>query len=764
MAGEQFTLSLTDFSSLSNETTFLAALNANFQTLEDSLNDMYMKPFNPTSGAVSAVTDTIDMDSNTIINLPDATTNTEPVTFSQFTAGTSTTPNTILSSTGAPDDTADGIDGDFYIDTATDTIYGPKASGSWPAGVVYVGATGATGATGADGSTVLSGSGAPTTEGSDGDFYIDTDNLNIYGPKASGTWPLAATRIVTGSSRAYSLIALGSNQAITTATVSAVDWSSSTDESTWQPADGGSSQRFWLGNNGTFTTTHAAETITKSTHGFTTGEGPLRLTNSGGALPTGFATATDYWVIVVDANTFKLATTRANAIAGTTVTISDDGTGTHSIECEDWLVIPAGVTVASFYANIQFADDATGYRYAEIALEGGQTIDGTEFRRTEQSATDAGSSHTCNVATGPIVVAEGERYKVNVFHTKGSNLNIETTGCNFSILVNAPLGGSDGKTVLNGSGVPSDSLIGDNGDFYIDTTNVNIYGPKAAGLWGSATSLQGGTAVGELSTYVASASGDLGPIIGKGDDSAANETDYYTITPVAVTGTNGAEDGRADISAMKAGSDTDALSIGALTSTLFGIGLGANATSHKDIGGTFYPAEQTYSHTTTTISSDASITFTTIPSAAKRAIYRIENLKIAGDDKEIRFQFTNSGTPDTSAIYDNVCQTGNSDDNTNGHGTVGSTFGFIGQKASNYSLGNATDEQAFVTLEINQPNDASNFKEYNFRGSYTAASGRHVAFSGGGIYQSNTAIDGIKFFMESGGNLTSGTIEQKVVI
>jgi hypothetical protein len=79
-----------------------------------------------------------------------------------------------------------------------------------------------------------------------------------------------------------------------------------------------------------FTTTHGAETITSSTHGLKTGDGPIRLTNSGGALPAGYAADTDYYVIYVDADTIKLATTRANAYAGTAVAITGDGTGTHT--------------------------------------------------------------------------------------------------------------------------------------------------------------------------------------------------------------------------------------------------------------------------------------------------------------------------------------------------------------------------------------------------------------------------------------------------
>ena len=50
------------------------------------------------------------------------------------------------------------------------------------------GATGADGADGADGKTVLNGAVDPTTEGVDGDFYINTASNEIFGPKAAGVW------------------------------------------------------------------------------------------------------------------------------------------------------------------------------------------------------------------------------------------------------------------------------------------------------------------------------------------------------------------------------------------------------------------------------------------------------------------------------------------------------------------------------------------------------------------------------------------------
>lgn len=50
-----------------------------------------------------------------------------------------------------PVNLTDGADGDFFLNTATSTLYGPKASGTWPGGVSIVGATGATGSAGATG-------------------------------------------------------------------------------------------------------------------------------------------------------------------------------------------------------------------------------------------------------------------------------------------------------------------------------------------------------------------------------------------------------------------------------------------------------------------------------------------------------------------------------------------------------------------------------------------------------------------------------------
>lgn len=81
----------------------------------------------------------------------------------------------------------------------------------------------------------------------------------------------------------------------------------------------------------TFTAANATEIFTAAGHTLQTGDGPFTVSNSGGALPAGLAAATDYWAIKIDANTFYLATSLANALAGTKVFITTDGTGTQTL-------------------------------------------------------------------------------------------------------------------------------------------------------------------------------------------------------------------------------------------------------------------------------------------------------------------------------------------------------------------------------------------------------------------------------------------------
>lgn len=77
-----------------------------------------------------------------------------------------------------------------------------------------------------------------------------------------------------------------------------------------------------------FTVTIAAPgVVTKAAHGRKTGDKIVLTTTD--ALPTGLAVETTYYVIYVSANTFRLATTPSNALAGTAITTSGAQSGTH---------------------------------------------------------------------------------------------------------------------------------------------------------------------------------------------------------------------------------------------------------------------------------------------------------------------------------------------------------------------------------------------------------------------------------------------------
>ena len=67
----------------------------------------------------------------------------------------------VIHGTGAPT-SGDGVIGDFYIDTDTYDIYGPKTISGWGSGTSLIGLTGPTGPTGPTGATGATGATGPT--------------------------------------------------------------------------------------------------------------------------------------------------------------------------------------------------------------------------------------------------------------------------------------------------------------------------------------------------------------------------------------------------------------------------------------------------------------------------------------------------------------------------------------------------------------------------------------------------------------------------
>ena len=80
--------------------------------------------------------------------------------------------------------------------------------------------------------------------------------------------------------------------------------------------------------------------------------------------------------------------------------------------------------------------------------------------------------------------------------------------------------GPDGNGILSGTGAPASS-VGKDGDFYLDKSTSNFYGPKISGSWGSPVSLKGQAgAPGGNGSVILSGTSAPGTSLGK-------EGDYY---------------------------------------------------------------------------------------------------------------------------------------------------------------------------------------------------------------------------------------------
>lgn len=137
-----------------------------------------------------------------------------------------------------------------------------------------------------------------------------------------------------------------------------------------RPRVGKSSQTFATGDVDTGT-----EIITLTAHGINRSGFPCRFTSSG-TLPAGLTTGTTYYVIYVSTNTIKVASSEANALAGTAINITDVGSGTHTF--------------------VQYADpDASSRTAMTTSGSTGDNIGAVQSGQNESHThTDSGHTHT----------------------------------------------------------------------------------------------------------------------------------------------------------------------------------------------------------------------------------------------------------------------------------------------------------------------------------------------------------------------------------
>jgi hypothetical protein len=160
------------------------------------------------SGAVFTF-GTATIPSNSVGNNGDVYVKTDTGQFAQKLSGTWTVVYTIVQGVvgstifyGTVAPTTQGVNGDTYLLTTNGTFYN-KIAGTWVAKfsmatgpVGPAGAAGTNGTNGTNGLTVLNGITNPSNGlGVNGDFYINTDTIQIFGPKASGAWPAGVSLV-----------------------------------------------------------------------------------------------------------------------------------------------------------------------------------------------------------------------------------------------------------------------------------------------------------------------------------------------------------------------------------------------------------------------------------------------------------------------------------------------------------------------------------------------------------------------------------------
>lgn len=125
----------------------------------------------------------------------------------------------------------------------------------------------------------------------------------------------------------------------------------------------------------------STDSITLTSHSFAD-LNKVRLNNESGTLPGGLNNTTDYFVIYVDANTIKLASSYANAEADTAVDItSASGGGTYRIT-----KIPHAVTIDGYLSET--VDDSSTLNLVDQYDFYAMYSDGTEWHVTEKMESD----------------------------------------------------------------------------------------------------------------------------------------------------------------------------------------------------------------------------------------------------------------------------------------------------------------------------------------------------------------------------------------
>jgi hypothetical protein len=353
--------------------------------------------------------------------------------------------NAIIGNTsGSAPSNSIGQDGNYFLDADSGKVFGPKASGNWPAGERIVPA----------GNFIMGNTGGSTPNdsiGDNGNFFIDVSTGKVWGPKASGTWSGtyntniqgAANTIFGNSGGSPPSNSLGDNG----------DWFFDVSTSTWY---GPMASGVWPG------TAHAVAGGVNTIFG-----------NSGGVPSNSLGIVGDYFYDTANQNFYGpkggggwptspqnvAAINPANAILGNSSGAAPDNS----------------IGVNGDY----YIDTSAGYYYGP---KSGGAWPGTGHilipAATNPYNLIVGSSSSGG-APSDALYSNGD-YFLDTFD--GSVYGPKASGHWPATPVYSPAS-APANVIMGVSGSPPSNTIGENGDYFIRPGQGDIFGPKAAGAW-----------------------------------------------------------------------------------------------------------------------------------------------------------------------------------------------------------------------------------------------------------------------------------------
>ena len=179
------------------------------------------------------------------------------------------------------------------------------------------------------------------------------DNLPGSGGGAGSAAPVSTGKTFIGAVLAKSV-----DQVTADTAVPEMVWATAVKDSGSDPNDS-ESPRFWGGPDQAFVggdVNTGSDEITETAHGYRTAMGPYEVDCT--SCPAPLTDGQDVYIIKVDANTYKLATTTVDALAGTAIDLTTAGTGATLLG-ETRFFVPPGVTLVEVACKIYFEEVAT---------------------------------------------------------------------------------------------------------------------------------------------------------------------------------------------------------------------------------------------------------------------------------------------------------------------------------------------------------------------------------------------------------------------